>query len=149
MHCVDVNVLVQACMAVSPRHQQARHWLLSQRTSPTGLGLFSVVVSGFLRVVTDRRVFTEPLDAEAAVAFLDALTASPTVSLLEPGPRHWSLFRGMVLEHRPASVDMTDVYLAAAAIEAQATWVSFDRGFARFRELHWINPADASAGDGP
>jgi hypothetical protein len=37
---------------------------------------------------------------------------------------------------------MTDVYLAAAALEINATWVSFDRGFARFRELRWCNPAD-------
>jgi predicted nucleic acid-binding protein len=48
----------------------------------------------------------------------------------------------MVLDYRPSSVDMTDVYLAAAALEINATWVSFDRGFARFRELRWCNPAD-------
>ena len=35
---------------------------------------------------------------------------------------------------------MTDVYLAAAAMEIQATWVSFDRGFACFKELRWLNP---------
>ncbi|MFM7513942.1 MAG: TA system VapC family ribonuclease toxin [Cyanobium sp.] len=144
MHCVDVNVLVQACVEASPRHQQARSWLLSHRTIPTGLGLFSVVVSGFLRVVTDRRVFTEPMDPGDAIAFVDSLTASPTVSLLEPGPRHWQLFRAMVLEHRPSAVDMTDVYLAAAAIEARGTWVSFDRGFGRFRQLRWISPADGA-----
>jgi len=62
MHCVDVNVLVQAAMEASPDHVQARDWLLRQRQAPDGLGLFSVVLSGFLRVSTDRRVFTEPLD---------------------------------------------------------------------------------------
>ncbi len=46
----------------------------------------------------------------------------------------------MVLEHRPSSAAMTDVYLAAAAMEIHATWVSFDRGFARFKELRWLNP---------
>jgi len=35
---------------------------------------------------------------------------------------------------------MTDVYLAAAAIERDAVWASFDRGFARFQALRWINP---------
>jgi len=145
MHCVDVNVLVQACVQASPRHQLARQWLIRQREAPTGLGLFSVVVRGFLRVVTDRRVFSEPLDPSVAVAFIDALTASPAVSILDPGPRHWGLFRQMVLDFRPQAVDMTNVYLAAAAIEAKATWVSFDRGFARFRELSWVNPADGSA----
>jgi len=143
LHCVDVNVLVQACLAASPRHDQARLWLLAQRASPEGLGLFSVVVSGFLRVVTDRRVFSEPLDAAAAVAFIDSLTVSPAVSILDPGPRHWGLFRQLVLDHRPSAADMTDVYLAAAALEINATWVSFDRGFARFKDLRWWNPADA------
>ena len=140
MHCVDVNVLVQAAMEASPDHVQARDWLLRQRQAPDGLGLFSVVLSGFLRVSTDRRVFTEPLDPPAAIAFIDSLSASPVVSVLEPGGHHWSIFRSLVLEHRPSSAAMTDVYLAAAAMEIQATWVSFDRGFARFKELRWLNP---------
>jgi toxin-antitoxin system PIN domain toxin len=144
-HCVDVNVLVQACLAASPRHDQARSWLLAHRAAPEGLGLFSVVVSGFLRVATDRRVFSEPLDAAAAVAFIDSLTASPAVSILDPGPRHWGVFRQMVLDYRPSAIDMTDVYLAAAALEINATWVSFDLGFARFKELRWLNPADGEA----
>ncbi|CAK6686527.1 Ribonuclease VapC43 [Cyanobium usitatum str. Tous] len=142
MYCVDVNVLVQACVAASPRHQLARSWLLAHRASPEGLGLFSVVVSGFFRVATDRRVFSEPIDPAAAVAFIDSLTASTAVSVLDPGPRHWSLFRQMVLEYQPSSADMTDVYLAAAAQELNATWVSFDRGFARFKKLRWLNPVD-------
>jgi predicted nucleic acid-binding protein len=69
MHCVDVNVLVQACVAASPRHALARSWLLDHRSEPEGLGLFSVVVSGFLRVATDRRVFSEPLDPAVSTAF--------------------------------------------------------------------------------
>lgn len=145
MVCVDVNVLVQACVQAAPRHQQARAWLLAHRAAPEGLGLLSVVVSGFLRVATDRRVFSEPLDPAAAIAFIDSLTASPSVNILDPGVRHWGLFRQMVLDYRPNAQDMTDVYLAAAAIEINATWVSFDRGFARFKELRWLNPADSEA----
>jgi toxin-antitoxin system PIN domain toxin len=116
--------------------------LLAHRADPAGLGLFSVVVSGFLRVATDRRVFIDPLDPAAALAFIDSLLASSAVSILDPGPRHWGQFRQMVQEYRPSSVDMTDVYLAAAALEVNATWVSFDRGFARFKALRWLNPAD-------
>jgi len=142
MHCVDVNVLVQACVAASPRHALARSWLLARRAEPEGLGLFSVVVSGFLRVATDRRVFSEPLDPAEALAFIDSLLASPAVFVLDPGPRHWGLLRQMVLDYRPSSVDITDVYLAAAALEVNATWVSFDRGFSRFKALRWLNPAD-------
>ena len=141
MHCVDVNVLVQAAMAAAPQHALARTWLQNQRLAPDGLGLFSLVLSGFLRVTTDRRVFSEPLDPAEAMAFIDSLLASPAVSVLEPGPRHWGMFRGMGLAHRPGAVDMTDVYLAAAALEINSTWVSFDRGFARFRALRWLDLA--------
>ena len=135
---------MRACRwsSCAQRDDEARAWLLANRVVPEGLGLFSVVVSGFLRVATDRRVFSEPLDSAVAIAFIDSLTASPAVSILDPGPRHWDLFRQMVLDYRPSSVDMTDVYLAAAALEVNATWVSFDRGFSRFKELRWLNPAD-------
>lgn len=63
------------------------------------------VLAGFLRVMTDRRIFVEPVAPMTAVAFVDEL-------------------------------------LAASAIELGLTWVSFDRGFARFRALRWLNPVD-------
>ena len=93
MHCVDVNVLVQASMAAAPNHSIARDWLIQQRIAPDGLGLFSVVLSGYLRVTTDRRVFVNPLHPSEAISFIDNLIASPAVAIIEPGRRHWLLFR--------------------------------------------------------
>ncbi|MCX6431338.1 MAG: hypothetical protein NTX29_00645 [Actinobacteria bacterium] len=36
---------------------------------------------------------------------------------------------------------VTEVYLAACAMSLNATWVSFNRGFARFSGLTWSQPA--------
>lgn len=140
MHCVDVNVLVNAVVTTSPHHVTARQTLDRLRRSPGGLGLFSTVVAGFLRVSTNRRVLKEPLDLNAALGVVDTLTASPFVSIINPGSGHWPIFRALVDRHRPRAHDLTDTWLAAAAMEINATWVSFDRDFLRFPGLKWVDP---------
>lgn len=63
MHCVDVNVLLDAIISTSENHDPARQVLDRLRRHPEGLGLFSVVISGFIRVSTSRKVLREPLDS--------------------------------------------------------------------------------------
>jgi predicted nucleic acid-binding protein len=38
--------------------------------------------------------------------------------------------------------DIADAYLGAYAAENKATWLSADRGFARFRRLRWNHPLE-------
>lgn len=38
--------------------------------------------------------------------------------------------------------DIADAYLAAYALEDNATWLSADRGFARFHRLRWTHPLE-------
>lgn len=142
MLSVDVNVLVYAFDRSSPQHDRARAVLEAHRASPELLVLFPSVVSGFLRVMTDRRIFVEPVDPMTAVAFVDELLAGPSVRIAEPGARHWSIVRDLVSTYQPRGPELPDVILAASAIELGLTWVSFDRGFARFKELRWVNPTD-------
>ncbi len=141
MHCVDVNVMLDSVISTSPNHHLARETLDHLRRSPEGLGLFSTVISGFIRVATSRRVLEEPLHLASALEVIDLLAASPFVHVLNPGPAHWSIFRGLLDSNRPRAHDITDAWLAAAALEINATWVSFDRGFNRFKGLRWIDPA--------
>lgn len=142
MISVDVNVLVYAFDRSSPQHDRARAVLESHRASPEFMLLFPSVVAGFLRVMTDRRIFAEPVPPMAAVAFIDGLLAGPSVRIAQPGARHWPIVRGLVETYQPRGPEIPDVILAASAIELGLTWVSYDRGFARFRELRWVNPAD-------
>jgi len=67
---------------------------------------------------------------------------------LRSGPRELAIlpnaatgFRRLIAEHGPVGPDVTDVHIAAAALSLGAELISFDRGFARFHELKWINPA--------
>jgi toxin-antitoxin system PIN domain toxin len=142
MLSVDVNVLVYAFDRSARHHASALAVLESQRTSGEALVVLPAVLSGFLRVTTDRRILSRPAEPEAAVAFVDALLASPTVSIAGPGPRHWPLVRDLVATYGPRGPEVSDVVLAATARELGLTWVSFDRGFARFRGLRWVNPAE-------
>jgi toxin-antitoxin system PIN domain toxin len=124
-------------------HAQARDVLIELRRSAAQLAIPSMVISGFIRVATNRRVFDPPMNSDEAIAFVESPLASPTVSVVEPSGRHWTIFRDLVREHALRGPDITDAYLAAMALERGATWVSYDRGFARFRGLQWLNPAAA------
>lgn len=144
MLSVDVNVLVYAFDSTSPQHARARDLLEAARSGPERLVLFPSVIAGFLRVMTDRRIFVEPVEPETAMEFIDALVDGPSVRLTHAGDRIWVIARELIRTHSPRGPEMTDVFLAASAMEQGLTWVSFDRGFARFSHLTWVNPADAA-----
>jgi toxin-antitoxin system PIN domain toxin len=143
MRCVDVNVLVYAHRPESPDHERYRAWLEQIRRDDEPLALSSLVMSGFLRVVTHHRVFREPTPLATAVDFLQALRSSPNAVSLSPGQRHWDIFLQLCRGIDARGNDVPDAYHAAIAVENGATWYSADRSFARFRNLRWRHPLDA------
>jgi uncharacterized protein len=140
MRCVDVNVLVYAHRADLPQHPEYRERLEALGNDDEPLGLGDAVLGGFLRVITNRRIFNEPTSNVDAWQYLDALLAAPAAVQLRPGRRHWELFRALSRRTGATGNDFADAYLAAYAIENNATWLSADRGFARFAELRWEHP---------
>jgi predicted nucleic acid-binding protein len=62
--------------------------------------------------------------------------------VLRPGARHWTVFRQLASDINARANDIPDAYLAAYAVENNATWLSADRGFARFHRLRWSHPTD-------
>ena len=100
-----------------------------------------MVISGFMRVSTSRKVLREPLYSRSEIEVVYVLTSSPFVHVIHPGRGHWPIFRRLLDSNRPRSHDVTDTWLAAAALEINATWVSFDRRFARFAGLKWADPS--------
>jgi toxin-antitoxin system PIN domain toxin len=142
MRCVDVNILVYAHRPESPDHEAYRTWLDEARTGHEPLGLSDVVLSGFLRVATNHRIFREPTPVAVALDFTDALRASPAALTIQPGERHWSIFTDLCRRLRVAGNLVPDAFLAALVIEAGAEWVTADRGFGRFPGLRWAHPLD-------
>ncbi|CPR02240.1 toxin [Mycobacterium bohemicum DSM 44277] len=142
MLCVDVNVLVYAHRADLPEHSSYRRLLERLANDDEPLGLPDLVLGGFVRVITNRRVFTEPTNSDEAWQAVDALLEAPSAMRLRPGQRHWTLFRQLASDIDARGNDIAVAYLAAYSLENNATWLSADRGFARFRRLRWTHPSD-------
>ncbi|MGB3893581.1 MAG: type II toxin-antitoxin system VapC family toxin [Mycolicibacter sinensis] len=142
MRCVDVNVLVYAHRTDLPEHDDYRGLLERLANDDEPLGLPDLALSGFVRVMTNRRVFTEPASLADTTAAVDELLAARSAMRLQAGERHWTLFRQLAAEIDARGNDVADAYLAAYAVENNATWLSADRGFARFSRLRWRHPLD-------
>lgn len=136
----DVNVLVYSHRRDANRHEEYRGWLEGLLAGPAPYGLSDLVLSGFLRVVTHPRVFRDPTPLEEAMAFVAALRNRPNRIQVEPGPRHWGIFRDLCEKAQPRGNLVPDAYLAALAIESGAEWVTTDGDFRRFPGLRTRHP---------
>lgn len=127
----DVNVLVAASRADHPHHAVARHWLesaLGTAGDTTTLTLMPMVLASFLRLVTSPRIFQQTTPIDDAVAFIDALLASPGVELASLGPE-WPKLRQLCLDKQLGDNDLPDAWLSAAVTQTGEHLVSFDRDF--------------------
>lgn len=140
MILADVNVLVYAHREDLPQHQRCAALLREETEAGRRIGLCDTTLSGFLRLVTNGRVFNDPTPLDLALGFVESLRAHPGVIVLAPGPRHWSLFADLCRAIGARGNDVPDAYLAALAIEAGVELVSVDRGFDRFPGLRWSCP---------
>ena len=92
----DVNVLVAAFRRDHEHHVVATTWLNDARNACTRgdgtLVLPPMVVAGFLRVVTNHRVFIDPDPVQDAIAFVDALLDTPGAAIC-PSGHEWPVLR--------------------------------------------------------
>lgn len=131
----DVNVLVYAHREESPEHLRYARWLTALATGQEPFALSESVMEGFLRIVTNRKLFKPPSTTDQAMMFLKALLASPRCIRLRPGIRHWDIFTQLCVAHSLRGVMISDASHAALAIEYGCEWLSADTGFARFAPL--------------
>ena len=140
MLLADVNVFLYAHRPESARHDEYRHWLEAALTGVEPFGVSELVLSSFLRIATHHRVYREPTPVDTALAFCRAVVEAPAAVRIRPGPDHWSLFTSLVTTAGVRGNLVPDAYLAALALEHGATWVTTDRGFARYPQLRWTTP---------
>ena len=136
----DINILLYAFDPASPFHARAIDWLERALGGSDELGLADIVVLGFVRTATNRRIFRQPAPVDAAIQFIDAMKSHRRAVRVEPGASHHGIFSGLCRELDLRGDDIPDGYLAAIALEADATLCSNDRGFSRFAALRWVNP---------
>ena len=88
MFVVDTNVLLYAADRDASEHEVCRALLAGWRQQPSAWHLTWGVVYEFLRVATHPNVFRKPFSLADAWLFLEALFASPSLSLLVATERH-------------------------------------------------------------
>ena len=138
----DINLLVYAYDESSPFHQAARTWFSRLLDGRTEVGFPLVCLLGFIRLVSNPKIFKHPISAQAACEIAKSWLAAPAAALLEPGGRHFEVLHRLLGEAHAVSALTTDAHLAALAVEHHAVIHSNDSDFSRFPEVHRVNPLE-------
>jgi len=136
----DINLLIYAHDSGSRRHVSAKAWWENCLSGTETVGLPWAVSLGFIRLITNPRIFERPLAVEAAIRRVRSWLERPQVQILQPGPRHADLVFSLLIQLGTAASMTTDAHLAALALEHQASLHTADTDFARFPGLRWTNP---------
>lgn len=140
MILTDVNVLVYAHRRDLPQHESYADWLGAEVESGRSFALCDASLTGFLRVVTNGRIFADPTPLDEALHSLEELREQPGAVHVAPGARHWEIFIELCAAVGARGNDVPDAYLAALAIESGSELMTADRGFGRFPPLRWSCP---------
>jgi len=137
---LDTNILVYAFRRDADRHPEFSEWLETALTEEDAFGYSEFVLSSFVRIVTHPKVFAKPSTPKEAFAFAESLRRLPNAIRISPQARHWDIFEKLCAAAGAKGNLVPDAYLAALAIESGCTWITADRGFARFPGLKWRHP---------
>jgi uncharacterized protein len=137
----DVNVLIYAFRRDAPQHTVCRGWLASIASGEPRFGVSPLALSAVVRVTTNRRAYNPPSAIEEAFGFCEDLLGQPHCQIIEPGERHWDIFKRLCIETAITGPEITDAWFAALAIEWGCEWITFDRDYARFPGLKWQTPS--------
>jgi toxin-antitoxin system PIN domain toxin len=127
----DVNVLIAASRSDHPHHKTAYAWLslvVAACSTGASLKLIPMVVTSFLRLVTNSKVFVQPTPLDEAMKFLDVLLATPGVEMPSIGTE-WPLLRRLCTEKKLSANDIPDAWLAAVVTQLGEHLVTFDSDF--------------------
>jgi uncharacterized protein len=142
MILVDANLLLYAYDPSSPQHVAARNWLEATLSKSGLVGFSWVTLLAFLRIGTNPRALEHPLSVAEAEGIVSEWLERPTITVLNPGDRHWDILRKLLTKGQVRGPLVTDAHLAALAIEHGAILATTDRDFARFPGLKFFNPLD-------
>ena len=136
----DVNVLIYAHRAESPDHHAYVAWVISLVEADEPFGFSELAASGFIRIVTNARVFKQPTPPGDALEFIGEFYLRPNCVRLRPGPDHWSIFSRLCSATAASGKLVADAYHAALAIEHGCELVTTDSDFGRFAGLRSSHP---------
>jgi len=142
---VDVNLLLFATVASTPEHAVARPWFTARLNGSAAVGLPWSALLGFIRIVSNRRIYERPVALADAWREVERWLDCPSVWIPQPTERHRDILGALLVQAAFRANLVSDAHLAALAIEHGLTLCSTDGNFARFPGLRWENPLRATA----
>ena len=136
----DVNVLIYAFRPEVPEYAVCRPWLDAVVLGAAQFGISPLALAAVVRITTNRKTYPTPNSPEQAFAFCNNRLGQPHCQIVEPGERHWDLFRRLCIETDTTGPRVTDAWFAALAIEWGCEWITLDRDYASFPGLKWSLP---------
>lgn len=143
----DINVLIYAHREDAPEHDRYAEWLRQLATGSAPFALSSFTLGGFLRIVTNPKIFDPPTPMDVAIEFCQGLLDRPRSVLVQPSDRHVEILVDLLRRSGVRGAGVSDAYLAALAIEHGCELTSTDGDFARFPGLRWRHPLAAGSQD--
>ncbi len=137
----DVNILVHAFRSDSSDHETCRTWLGGVVNGDARYGMAPQVLGGVVRITTHPKVFAVPSSLDEVLRFCDILLAESHCVVIQPGERHWEIFKRLCTVADARGNLVPDAWFAALAIESGCEWITLDRDYARFSDLKWRLPA--------
>ena len=137
----DVNVLIYAFRRDAPYHAVCRRWLDQTILSNARFGISRLALGAVVRITTQSRAYATPSALDDAFGFCDDILEQPNCQIIEPGERHWGIFKRLCIGTDTRGARVTDAWFAALAIESRCEWVTTDRDYARFPALKWSVPS--------
>jgi hypothetical protein len=137
----DVNILVHAFRADSPDHRVCWNWLDGVVNGEAHFGMAPQVLSSLIRITTHPKVFAMPSPLDEVIRYCDILLEQPHCVVIQPGERHWDIFKRLCIEADARGNLAPDAWFAALAIESGCEWITLDRDYSRFPGLQWRVPA--------
>jgi uncharacterized protein len=143
MILVDSNVLIFAYNEASVEHKAARKWLAEILAGPTPICFSWIALMAFVRVSTNKKIFTKPYSTNEAYDVVEDWLSAPRSQIVEPADEHLRIAKRLAQENGVYGAGLTDVHLAALAIEHGLSLATTDSDFRAFKGLKLINPLTA------
>ena len=138
----DVNILVYAFRRESSLHERYAAWLADLLGGTDEVGVTEGTLTGFLRIVTNPRIYADPTPTSDALAFVDAVRLARRRRWVGVTDAVWTTFSALVDSDPQVRGNLLpDAWLTALALAHGCRIATADRGFGRFDGLDWFDPA--------
>jgi uncharacterized protein len=137
----DVNILVYAHREDEEWHEGYAKWLKDIIDGAEPFALSVLVAVGFVRIVTNRRIYQDPTPLPVALAVIEQIMAHPRCRVTTPSSTHLRDVLRLCRDAGTAGKLVADAQHAALAISEGCVWVTRDGDFARFEPhgLRWVH----------